>query len=1018
MRCVIFILFLLISRSFVHGQIPVYKKYTRQFTSNNGLPDNTVTGIAQDSLDYLWIGTKQGLCYYDGNEFRQMKSKQADIQIINSNDIHFLQICGQKLLITTVGKTFVIDTKSKTLDTSFNWLKDDYVCSMQKIGNDIWVGTKTDLLKFNLQLKLKKRYKCIKAINHGEGIVNIHAINKNQLLLHFYLNTFYDFDILSETFQRNKRLAYHSKEGCQPLRSYYDPASKNLYVSVWGQGTFVSQVKNPTDTGKLANPRIFSAWFYASQFIGNRLFLCCNNGVFTFNPTTQKIIQYQYFTIDNKAIEINDFHAIYKDRSKNIWIATDNGLLKYNEQEEEVKNISNGIDLFNPKSEIYDFYIHADSILFIAAYGEGLIKINLNNSIKKTYLHKEMPSIWSISKFKSKNKLRLAGHKNYVMDFDLISNEVNEVFEVTKYVDSANLFTFFYQDQHGRDWYSINNKGGILMYDAIKNKFQRFRKNDSQKTFALNYANRVAEDDEGNLWFSTNKNSNFVEFNHVQNKFIEHSLLDPFGKIKIYHGLNNILPDRKEMLICGDGDGLIIYDPKSKTSKIINTNSGLASNFVFTCVLDMKKRIWVGTSKGLSCIIRNDKDYTIKNFGIDDGFSENQFGLQSVYNPKKNAITIASMYQVYQFNPDSLLANAQTYITPLVEEIYVNGVNAINSEIKLQNLNYQQNAISILFGAVDYVNGSNLQFQAKLSGKDTNWIDLQKSRSINYTNLKPNDYTVFARVKQIGSEWNYLSTPIKFTITAPFWQRWWFILALTIIGSMVLFLSIRYYYRRATIKELEKLKQQRVIEDERARIAADMHDDLGSGLMQIKYIAEDIIESSEKDQKENLSKLGKKANELTESMGEIIWSMRDKSNTIEDLFYYMRSQFLQYSEDQHLICKFELPEQMPNTIISGAARRHIYLICKECFHNIVKHAKATRVTFVISVGKKLVIQIKDNGKGFNVNEKYNGNGIINLKKRADALHGELLFTSNKFGTVIDLTVDLNTISIKNLNLQA
>jgi signal transduction histidine kinase len=207
------------------------------------------------------------------------------------------------------------------------------------------------------------------------------------------------------------------------------------------------------------------------------------------------------------------------------------------------------------------------------------------------------------------------------------------------------------------------------------------------------------------------------------------------------------------------------------------------------------------------------------------------------------------------------------------------------------------------------------------------------------------------------------------------------------------------------LKAEEELQRKLELEKERTRIATDMHDDLGAGLTGIKFLSETIAEYNvSKATKERLEKIKGSANKLIESMGEIIWAMNEKNNTLEDLLFYLRNYSLTYCEENNLACRFNLPENTGEQIINGYTRRNIFLIVKECLHNIVKHGNAKNVDFKIAIDKELVFEIQDDGKGFYPRESV-GNGMINMRKRSKEMNGSFVVFNNN-GTSIQISVPM------------
>ena len=206
------------------------------------------------------------------------------------------------------------------------------------------------------------------------------------------------------------------------------------------------------------------------------------------------------------------------------------------------------------------------------------------------------------------------------------------------------------------------------------------------------------------------------------------------------------------------------------------------------------------------------------------------------------------------------------------------------------------------------------------------------------------------------------------------------------------------------------LEKQNALENERSRIATDMHDDLGSGLTQITYLSQ--MAMNDFDNKSNLSKIKKTATDLVENMSEIIWAMKEENNTLEDLITYIKIYSFDYLESNKIDTKITIPEQFNEIIVTGNNRKNIFLCVKESLHNIVKHSEAKNVIITITYLEILEIKIHDNGIGFNnqLELKTLGNGLRNMKLRMEKIGGQMEI-SNKNGVF-----SLFTIPIEKLNL--
>lgn len=199
-------------------------------------------------------------------------------------------------------------------------------------------------------------------------------------------------------------------------------------------------------------------------------------------------------------------------------------------------------------------------------------------------------------------------------------------------------------------------------------------------------------------------------------------------------------------------------------------------------------------------------------------------------------------------------------------------------------------------------------------------------------------------------------------------------------------------------KELEK--QMAIMEaqqQERNRISADMHDELGSGVTAIRLMSE-IVRAKMKDTTlPEIDKISNSANDLITKMNTIIWTMSSSNDTVENLITYIRTYAFEYFENTGIECRFNLPSEIPDIELSGEKRRNIFLAVKEALNNVVKHAKATSITIDVKIEDRLLnINIQDNGVGIDLDTiRRFGNGLKNMKSRLERINGKFTIVNNE-----------------------
>ena len=209
------------------------------------------------------------------------------------------------------------------------------------------------------------------------------------------------------------------------------------------------------------------------------------------------------------------------------------------------------------------------------------------------------------------------------------------------------------------------------------------------------------------------------------------------------------------------------------------------------------------------------------------------------------------------------------------------------------------------------------------------------------------------------------------------------------------------------LKEYEKeIAVYKAQQEERERISADMHDELGSGMTAIRLMSEIARNKMKENTPVEIEKISQSANDVLNKMNAIIWSMNSGNDTLDNLVSYIRSYALEYFDQTPIECKVNTPATIPDLEITGDKRRNIFLCVKETLNNVLKHSKASLVTINIETSDRLRIQIADNGTGIDLqNLRQFGNGLKNISRRMEVISGTFNI-ENKEGTVTTLELVL------------
>ena len=284
-------------------------------------------------------------------------------------------------------------------------------------------------------------------------------------------------------------------------------------------------------------------------------------------------------------------------------------------------------------------------------------------------------------------------------------------------------------------------------------------------------------------------------------------------------------------------------------------------------------------------------------------------------------------------------------------------------------------------------------------------------RATTYDALPPGSYRFrVAEVTTMGAMTG-VEASLAIVVPPPFWKELWF-LFVAFLAVIVMAMSVaRYITQRKVRHEMLRLKQQQMLEQERLRIAHDIHDDLGARVTQISLLsamAHDNRTFPEKARVE-FDRIYKVSRELVSALYETVWAVSPENDNLDALGNYLCQMVNQLCDQAQVRCRLhllDLPKEVP---ISSQTRHNISMAVKEAVHNVIKHAGASEVTMRVAFDQgSLSISIQDDGCGFQLNRKATGNGLANMHCRLENIGGTCVIESEPGkGTVVKLHVVLN-----------
>jgi signal transduction histidine kinase len=420
-------------------------------------------------------------------------------------------------------------------------------------------------------------------------------------------------------------------------------------------------------------------------------------------------------------------------------------------------------------------------------------------------------------------------------------------------------------------------------------------------------------------------------------------------------------------------------------------------------------KIWLFGEKGL--YLYHISDQTGRLFSIEDGLPDNEFKEYTLlYNRSGNCI-VGTNNGILSFHPEKLKDDVYPPRAQLIN-MYVNdsstGFIANPQNCSEVILDHDQNTFSFDYSSICFQHVQESAYEYKLDGFDENWIRGGTTNYTRYSRIGPGNYTFRIRTIDVKGKISPYMKTLSIQIKKAFWQTTFFRIIIIAFLGLLIWLVVKWYLNIRIRKQQVEFDKLQAIEKERTRIATDMHDDLGAGLSRIKFLSETIEMKKQLEQpiEADIGSIGNYANEMIGKMGEIVWALNEKNDSLSDLLSYTRAYAVEYLLNNDIVCQVNAPAEFPSIFVSGEFRRNIYLTIKEALHNIVKHAHARHVIVNIEIDKMLRIGIQDDGLGFDGrNIRPFSNGLINMQKRMKDISGELEIVHMN-GTGVILTAPL------------
>ncbi len=958
-RLFAFGVFLLAIFSYAPNALAQYQFDT--WTTENGLPQNSVNDILQTRDGYLWLATFGGLVRFDGVRFVVF---DRSIEGIKSQRIKALYedkkgtlwaVTEEGMLIRyRDGKftTFAPDARLPT-EEAFRIDEDDE-------GN-LWITGRGMVIKFD-----------------GEHFVNYQRGDFAPDVNDYYrrYKIWWKQDSTGLHCFVKGRLQTSSLPDLSNIQIIGVSADiyGNLWIETKGEGVVKlanGQLKRYTVREGLPSNNL--SGIFLEDRKGN-LWLAVHEGSSLYRIRDGKYELTRTFPPFSLAM-------FYEDREGAVWIGTSTGLYRIRESAITLYTERQGLSL----NWAYSIFQDRAGAIWIGTWGGGLNKYE-NGRFTRYGKAEGLPSNNITCNYEDKSGRLWVGANGGVSYFE------NGRFKP-------------YNDERGflkRDIWAIHEDRASNLWlgtdqGLVKLQDGNFTEYTTKDGLPYNVIRSLFEDRAGTLWIGTDQGLTRLK----DGVFTSYTERDGF----IGNQVRAIHEDSDGILWIGTYDGGL-YRFKDDRLTRYTTKEGLHDNGVFQILEDDTGNLWMGCNRGVYRVSRQElndfaegksRSITSVAYGTKDGLAtlECNGGRQpSGLKTKDGKLLFPTMGGVAVIDLKALQIQSQPPPV-IIEEFRLNN-EAVDFSGSVE-IPPDKDNFEIRYTAPSFSKPEQVRFKYRLVGLDKDWIDAGDRRIANYNQIPSGRYQFVVIAANSDGVWNTEGKTIEIVIIPPFYWRWWFVaLAAIFLLATPLLLYRSYSKRRLQRVENEKSAQEafsrKLIESqesERKRIASELHDDLGQKLLMIRNWAQVMLSKKLADEgmRKRLTEISDTSLQSLDEVRRIAHHLRPHLIDSLGLTQAINVMLNQVADSSGI--RFDCEVKPIDNLFSEEGEINVYRIVQECLNNIVKHSSATTVRVTIKKSlHAVVIEIEDNGRGFDVQaSSLKGLGLNDITERVRILKG-------------------------------
>ncbi len=1013
------------------------------FMSNLGVDDGLsaglVSGIAQDRDGYMWFGTSDGLNRYDGHRFKRYFHDSKDPNSLTNNYITEVFIDSRDWLwiITSNHKLHIYNKE----EDNFIKVPVNYAAELfEDNSGRIWYHTsiyEREIIPLETQWTITDLKKFIdedfKVFSQSQLFPNlpdkVHyksiLFSKNTGLWLHKNDTLYNYNLSAK--EKHSQLFFKTEFKSTKFKSkaftqLNEKSNGELIIASDIEKMLIVKHKNQKFTYDLELFPMQTHKSIAVKYVdaGNRIWLTSIFGIFRFNTDTMTWDKIKLPESKAKNEQLLWIDKFYQDKNNVLWMgSTGYGIFKCTPAHDAIKYFGN--ENAGPSTYQITDYGENEVLLFHNNESPLFNILNYKDEVYKDIAHKIPNTLGDILKkhprvfIDSKKNLWFTLHYKPAY-FEL--HKIKYLFDENQSIDiekidikgirANNLF------EHNEDIWAIgcaNNVDQITLFPYL----YLFKWSESAKEFILEGAYRNLPDNFlfGQFMFSHLDADNVLWFGFDKGGLVSYDINKKSWQHFYKESTSNPLPSNHILSIeaslnkpqtnfwLGTRDGLVDFNFKNNSFQLYDKKQGLPNNTIYGVLHEDENHVWLSSNRGLTRF--NPTKKTITNYDKEDGLQHSEFNRWAFLKKEDGTLFFGGVGGLSWFHPNKLrLKEKKSPI--IINGLIINGKRADSLLLKNEalNLSHKQNQITFEFAKLDYSSKKRNPYAYKLEweGSSEDWTDIGTTPERMFTNLLPGGYRFILGSYNNDGTFSELNASIDFFIQTPWWQTIWFkLLIIAILGAIMYYI---WFVRLHAKLRLEKLRNS---------LSRDLHDEIGSTLSSISLfgaVAEQEVETNPKNAKKLIKQMDANATESIVAMNDIVWTLKHGNDTVGNLLNRIRFYTSEMEGLGHWNVTIYCEKKVKKVKVDIIKFRNIFLILKEGLNNAFKYSEGSEIILRIyskSKSKHLIIEIEDNGIGFDLNSKAlsNGNGLNNMTHRAEHIKGKLdIKTSKGKGTKLKL----------------